>query len=402
MTPSSGKDFPREFTARIHERCQLPTPKVTTTTAAQQTTTILDPLSGKVTTILSTVDTSSSPKKPSYLNLACCVNGYSNLTTYDSKLRQNINKSREVSPNRPITHTIQYNRSQGNNYLVVPLPVKIELLSDPIMEKKTSSMSTEKRIFTSQMFQETSTDTTDNISTKLYKTVTKQTNIVVTNGSNGDIPAKSFIQQRAERLYGPCALAQGFYTNKRVTGLNDSINYSNTNNSTNLSEKYINNTQDSQNNIHLTSNGKNSLFNDNDDENLDNLKKQEQALPVLRHLRPEFRAQLPISPKRSTIKIIPESDSSPLPPQSSNEIICNKQPPTNGDIIDIESSKDVNKENVIVGSGVKQHENGNGFSHNIPDSEKDGRYFLVILKIERDRLLNLATKTEEEMNEILV
>lgn len=84
---------------------------------------------------------------------------------------------------------------------------------------------------------------------------------------------KSFIQQRVERLYGPGALAQGFFFKRSNTKLNasDSFNKSNNNN----------------NDIIITDNA-------NTEESLKNL-------PVLRHLRPEFRAQLPVvSPRRPT------------------------------------------------------------------------------------------------------
>lgn len=104
------------------------------------TTTILDLNSGKINTILSTgsqtrysnisettylttkkfeLESPTDQKKPSYLNLACCVNGYSNYTTYDSQERKDINKSREVSPIRPIISSISMQRS-NESFLIVP------------------------------------------------------------------------------------------------------------------------------------------------------------------------------------------------------------------------------------------------------------------------------------------
>lgn len=83
---------------------------------------------------------------------------------------------------------------------------------------------------------------------------------------------KSFIQQRVERLYGPGALAQGFFFKRSTSRLNtsdSSFNKSSNNNDV-------------------------SADNANTEESLKNL-------PVLRHLRPEFRAQLPVvSPRRPT------------------------------------------------------------------------------------------------------
>lgn len=92
---------------------------------------------------------------------------------------------------------------------------------------------------------------------------------------------KSFIQQRVERLYGPGALAQGFF--RRSSGNKFNISGGSPN-------KSINN-----NNTINSSNGKDTSYEDaNSDESL-------KSLPVLRHLRPEFRAQLPVvSPRRPT------------------------------------------------------------------------------------------------------
>lgn len=83
---------------------------------------------------------------------------------------------------------------------------------------------------------------------------------------------KSFIQQRVERLYGPGALAQGFFFKRSTSRLNTSDSSFN---------------KSSNNNDVSTDNA-------NTEESLKNL-------PVLRHLRPEFRAQLPVvSPRRPT------------------------------------------------------------------------------------------------------
>jgi hypothetical protein len=83
---------------------------------------------------------------------------------------------------------------------------------------------------------------------------------------------KSFIQQRVERLYGPGALAQGFFfkrSSANKLGLSDTSNKSSNNNNTSLDDATA-------------------------EESL-------KSLPVLRHLRPEFRAQLPVvSPRRPT------------------------------------------------------------------------------------------------------
>lgn len=79
---------------------------------------------------------------------------------------------------------------------------------------------------------------------------------------------KSFVQQRAERLYGPGALAQGFYKRSSSSRLNVSSNSS-------LSELNSSNISSSSCNTSTEIDSFNSL-------------------PVLRHLNPEFRAQLPV------------------------------------------------------------------------------------------------------------
>lgn len=358
-TPLSGKDFTREFTSRIQERCQIGQ------ISCQKATTILDPSSGKITTILapggihqqqqqrslnnSNSSTSStaanassetqtyndddgvttSPaKKPSYLNLACCVNGYSNLTTYDSKLRQNINKSREVSPIRPITHTLQYNR--GGQYLVVPISVPTTSAADA--NDMDAAISPEKhRYYTTSVLKSNMNanggkvgggggkDVTDNV--VAYKSprpsaVVVDSSVVMVDNNTMKSP-KSFIQQRVERLYGPGALAQGFYSPKRSSS--DSASASSV-----LSERSQNSTVQTKLFKLSGSNGggggvTNTISAPNtvasststtappkEVENVHFISMQsadEKSLPVFRHLRPEFRAQLPIvSPKRTLAK----------------------------------------------------------------------------------------------------
>ena len=87
---------------------------------------------------------------------------------------------------------------------------------------------------------------------------------------------KSFIQQRVERLYGPGALAQGFFFKRSAASPGH-----------NSSDSSFNKSSNSNNNDVSTDNA-------NAEESL-------KKLPVLRHLRPEFRAQLPVvSPRRPT------------------------------------------------------------------------------------------------------
>ncbi|KAJ6643791.1 Disks large-associated protein 1 [Pseudolycoriella hygida] len=431
-TPLSGKDFTREFTSRIQERCQVGQ------ISCQKASAVLDPTSGRITTILTNEGLPSSPiKKPSYLNLACCVNGYSNLTTYDSKLRQNINKSREVSPNRPITHTLQYTRGDGN-YLVVPIPVPV--INDTKHNKMmnmNSLISPEKKFYTSGKSPELNgKDVTDNMNTKSYFSSTKyfssSTSTTTTIGKeDGEMKSpKSFIQQRVERLYGPGALAQGFYSPKRCNSDSSSVlrsqNSTNTVKQTKIFKSEYKNGVPSVNKFEV--------------ENLE--VESEQSLPVLRHLRPEFRAQLPIlSPKRSIAKLSTEfasltsnqptinnkltnGDAAQIhhshkttttalpnlnPNISSSDIVnsCSTTSQSNSSINGVvtETTQSVNQMKLSEencrnsNNGHVKMENSQSIAVTNGNSsgEKDGHHFLQVLKNERDRLISLAVTAEGYM-----
>lgn len=375
-------------------------------------------------------------KKPSYLNLACSVNGYTNLTTYDSKLRQDINKSREASPIRPITHTYQY-RSE-NNSLLVPVPVSANKLlvptfgphdtrtdltakaptkahTDPFlatsplhvfmaaenkqlkndflgpsMTSTRSYISTESKNFAASMLHQK--DEVDNVKeifkssyseTNFRKTVTngketrlssesytissngmsKRVEITKENGEKLTSPMKSFIQQRVERLYGPGALAQGFFNQKRHKVKSGSEEED----PKPLQEK-------SPNTPDRLSRESEESFEDCEETNV--------ALPVLRHLRPEFRAQLPIlSPKKSLNKsdeISPSKDHIP----KKTEMIATEV-----------SGSEVN------GSEVNGKENGEIVNGEVV---KDAHYFILVEKKETERLLAMSAMAEKELASLQV
>lgn len=394
-------------------------------------------------------------KKPSYLNLACSVNGYSNLTTYDSKLRQDINKSREASPIRPITHTYQY-RSE-NNSLLVPVPVSAnkllvptfgphdtrtdltakaptkahtdpylatsplhifmaaenkQLKNDflgPSMTSTRSYISTENKNFAASMLHQK--DEVDNAKEITFKSSYSETNFrkTVSNGkdarelrlnaesytisSNGvskrveitkengeklTSPMKSFIQQRVERLYGPGALAQGFFNQKRY--------------------KLKSGSEDDDPKPVLETRSLNCpdriLTPRKSDENIDSNSPNEEesnvSLPVLRHLRPEFRAQLPIlSPKKclksdidlspSKVLNIPENDSDKTDIEITNGV----------SVICLDNSQDF-----VV--------NGNSEVNGDSEVVKDAHYFLLVEKKETERLLALSATAEKELENLQV
>lgn len=392
-------------------------------------------------------------KKPSYLNLACSVNGYTNLTTYDSKLRQDINKSREASPIRPITHTYQY-RSE-NNSLLVPVPVSANKLlvptfgphdtradlthkaptkahTDPYLatspfnvymaaENKqlkndflgnmtTTSrpyISSESKNFATSMLHKT--DEVDNAKevtfkssyseTNFRKTVTsngketrfssesytissngvsKRVEITKENGEKLTSPMKSFIQQRVERLYGPGALAQGFFNQKRhklKSSSEDEDPKVLTEKSLNTPERLPRKIEQPEK-IYTSPNGE-----------MDS----SVSLPVLRHLRPEFRAQLPILSPKKCVK-------SDLSPQKIEEDIPNveKTEKQNEDCaVSVTNGVSVIK---LDGDEVLCSVNGdvNG------DVVKDAHYFLDLEKKETERLLALAATAEKELVDLQV
>ncbi|KAM3955917.1 LOW QUALITY PROTEIN: disks large-associated protein 2 [Aphomia sociella] len=483
LTPSSTTSRIRDFTSRIQERASnqppLLTPVATPTRALDDAT----PTPKKSENLLKPppkvqVDAAShrsrahhkkrdevTHKKPSYLNLACSVNGYTNLTTYDSKLRQDINKSREASPIRPITHG--YPCRTENNSLLVPVPVSANKLlvpnfgphdtrtdltakapskahTDPYLatsplhvymaaENKqlkndflgpsmtTASrpyISNESKNFAASMLHQK--DEVDNAKELTFKSSYSETNFrktVTTNGkesrfvssesytisSNGmskrveitkengeklTSPMKSFIQQRVERLYGPGALAQGFFNQKR----HKLKSQSDDDEPKVLTEKSMNCPND-----RFVTPRKSESF---ESENMYSSPNGELdvSLPVLRHLRPEFRAQLPIlSPKKSIKPELSPQKPENIPiPEKTEETASDVV--TNGvSVINLDDSKA--DEPVI---SVSETVNGvNGEKNNgVVDVVKDGHYFLDLEKKETERLLALSVTAEKELENL--
>ncbi|XP_041988615.1 uncharacterized protein LOC121740010 isoform X2 [Aricia agestis] len=474
LTPSSTTSRIRDFTSRIQERAysnnqtsfaQIPvTPSKTPdnpTPTPNKSHNLLKP-PPKIH-----IDSSSHRsrshqkkrdelphKKPSYLNLACSVNGYSNLTTYDSKLRQDINKSREASPIRPITHTYQY-RSE-NNSLLVPIPVSANKLlvptfgphdtrtnltqkapskahTDPhlaspinafmaaenkqLKDEFLGSMTTTSRPYISNESKNFATsmlhqkDEVDHVKETTFKSsysetnfrqsvtttketkftsesytissngVSKRVEITKENGEKLTSPMKSFIQQRVERLYGPGALAQGFFNQKRHKlksgGEDDDPKV--------LTEKSLN----CPNERILSPRKSTDSF---DSENVyTSPKEEDQVLPVLRHLRPEFRAQLPVLSPRKSLK-------SDLSPQKSEEDIPK---PAKTDSVENETSEVTNGVSVInLDDSIKSVNGVNGLEIVNGEGVKDAYYFIDLEKKETERLIALAVGAEKELESL--
>ncbi|CAK1548984.1 unnamed protein product [Leptosia nina] len=472
LTPSSTTSRIKEFTSRIQERAgslqpnHTPTPLSPPRTPEDATPTPKHP--PKSENLLKPppkihIDSSSHrsrshqkkrdeipQKKPSYLNLACSVNGYTNLTTYDSKLRQDINKSREASPIRPITHTYQY-KSESNS-LLVPIPVSANKLlvptfgphdtrtnltskapskahTDPYLatphvfmaaENKQlkndflgptmtttsrSYISTESKNFASSMLQKDEVDNAKEVfkssysETNFRQTVTngketrfssesytissnevsKRVEITKENGEKLTSPMKSFIQQRVERLYGPGALAQGFFNQRHK------LKSTSEDDAKILTEKSLNCPSPSER--VLSPRRSNDSF---DSEN-NSPTKEDEVLPVLRHLRPEFRAQLPVLSPRKSLK----SDLSPNKDlEKKTDDICETVISDSVKVNGVNSNGEIKNGDLVKNGDLENGDLKNG------GTVKDAYYFLDLEKKETERLIALAAGAEKELESL--
>ncbi|XP_033218883.1 uncharacterized protein LOC117174165 isoform X2 [Belonocnema kinseyi] len=397
-------------------------------------------------------------KKPSYLGLACSISGYSGINRYNSKLRESF-RSRDSSlgpllitkKDSPVQfrsnenlnilphHTVRYPKSHS----ISPLAMDRQNgFTDGVIKNKSkietflqtrSSMSVcqgfsrvDKGVSLHSAFPEISPihsksptkyslasvhvashnqqhraycSTISSSSQKaaadeLPNTTFSETSI--TNGSTTEVEnhflnsssssEKSFIQQRVERLYGPGALAQGFFfkrsPNNKMNMNNSSFNKSNSDDNTSM---HISNTEESLKN-----------------------------LPVLRHLRPEFRAQLPVvSPRKPTdgseqmikqlqrLWILP----SELEAKEEEKVV---------EIVNKEGLKDDSCKVSSSTTSIKDHQPAalkvvlpvlehSGSTITEPEQveeavvDKNGHYFMKVLKEEKDRLISLAASAENEL-----
>lgn len=410
ISPSSTRE---DFTSGITERCRkiqhtqplalapkliLNQPMINRSTT---TTAYFDIDSGKISTIVScsnqngrytngsvekflstkTIELSSptivshANKKPSYLNLACCVNGYSNYTNYDSQERREINKSREVSPIRPIISMARQPRSNDN------------LLSIPTFVKQSPLTSITKRFAGLTLNDK---DTTDNAA--------------MINGNGTTVTnRKSFIQQRVEKLYG---------TTKILT-------------TTKSSDSFLNG--NSPIHQHHTTNGTTNTNGALDEKENDEVNMN--SLPVMKHLRPEFAKQLQFiqnSPKKTIRPAVPPKSNdltSILPPTTattieSNEISSktnllnselNKEKIVMEPVVNNATSVDEPDKLAVVNNNCDVS-NKNLMNINVMEASpsesndssqlKDGNYFLTILELEKTRILEKADDTEKELQQL--
>ncbi|XP_066143048.1 uncharacterized protein [Euwallacea fornicatus] len=335
---------------------------------------------GSADTLLgSKVSESRQQHLPSYLSLACTVNGYSTTTNYD---RERLTKSRDASPHRidQNSHLTADTYSVTNNLLsppnLVPLPAMSEDALRARQPKLYYSYTKTVTILNNESHRhysgtlENSKDTTDTCLNQEVFSYNRTLNgslestTISKEYANGK-ETKSFIQQRVERLYGPGALAQGFFVSKRQ-------------------QNRLSETEDSGSKL----NKKIQQDKHSDEENIEPLSIKQSSsspsLPVLRHLRPEFRAQLPLaSPKkvaegqvskRVTVPKLKEESKVNGHVKSEEESVCSELP--------------VIKQNGSVNQVLKEQE----------PMEKDGHYFLKVLEKQASRLLTLADKADSEIS----
>ncbi|XP_012535325.1 uncharacterized protein LOC105836083 [Monomorium pharaonis] len=401
----------------------------------------------------------TAAKKPSYLGLACSISGYSGITRYDSKLREGF-RSRDSSPGtRLITRDTSPAGFRSNENLNVPTPqhpsksqsisplamerqngftngVKEECKVETYMESRSSISMTcqgysevDKGVSLHATFPELSpirmgasvSKRSSGLSPMLScgqqnKSMdtgfsspkqgvinlsgTSFSDTSVLNGSSVESQVlntssnseKSFIQQRVERLYGPGALAQGFFFKRSVTKLNTSDS----------------SCSKSSNNNEI------SLDNANAEESLKNL-------PVLRHLRPEFRAQLPvvssrkptdgteqvIKPLQRVMPVTRKTEQKSSTTNSQNSIVRRIPITIEGDVSQCDTTnKSIPDQQPAAPQVVLPVLEPSASSMNIAKQaqeaekvveEKDGHYFMKLLKQETDRLLSLAASAEAEL-----
>ncbi|KRT84549.1 hypothetical protein AMK59_2122, partial [Oryctes borbonicus] len=234
------------------------------------------------------------------------------------------------------------------------------------------------------------------------KCVKQETNILTTNLNSekstqeySSIREKSVIQQRVERLYGPGFLAQGFLLVKRQKNKNNEAE-----NKSYEAESLEKNTKTNQDKHSKSMNDQ--LLQDDLLESGLKQSTSSPTLPVFRHLRPEFRAQLPIvKSKKTTENNMPKSVTIPTIADGvkvnghSNDV---DREPCDSKNVTLNGSTPVNGKAVINGTqDVCDKINLDSSSKEIVT--KDGHYFLLILEKEATRLLDLADEAEKELEQ---
>ncbi|KAL1514041.1 hypothetical protein ABEB36_003365 [Hypothenemus hampei] len=323
---------------------------------------------------------------PSYLSLACTVNGYSTTTNYDP---ERLARSRDASPHRldQQNHLTsqQATYSVANNLLSPPnlVPLPTSKMSDEPLKTRSQQQQVFYR-YSKTVTILTNQDESDGCHrgrstqncrelfsyNRTFDGTLDSTTVTKKDYSNGT-ETKSFIQQRVERLYGPGALAQGFFVSKRQKNR--------------LSESEEPTKNHVKDKLNKTLPDKLS-----DEENIEpsSMKQSSSspALPVLRHLRPEFRAQLPLaSPKKVAEAQMQKSVT--VPKLKDDTVKVNGEAENKTKAVSVEVEGAFPKQNGITEISVEVQKN-----------EKDGHYFIKILEEQTKRLLSLADGADAEID----
>lgn len=379
-------------------------------------------------------------KKPSYVNLSCAVSGYSGLNRYDSKARQEIrsressrdrlqiclNRSRDTSPSPTKLYSDGFHSAAASRRsagLILSMESNTQTVtaaanhhSAPAAGQRSKSVD---RGYLRQNF------LNGYLNTSEQKPPSGSNNVKPTDGNASatdssldkdgvsgrgrlrfrgttvaatqsvaarerleaptDEVNKSFIQQRIERLYGPAALARGFFTVKAsplkakpTKAPLQSISLNNNNESVDEVEATPTRTRPTQ---------------------CDG----EAQPPVFRHLNAEFRQQLTPKTNRSPSSSDKRSDEPALsppaaadagfhPPTPSPQMAVTASPSDTSDAdVGPESDAGPNSHDVIV-NGTRQ-----AF-----ESDKEplaGQRFLKVLDDERLRLDRRIVQVEVHLSE---
>ncbi|XP_014245796.1 uncharacterized protein LOC106664519 isoform X2 [Cimex lectularius] len=286
-------------------------------------------------------------KQPSYVALACCISGYKTLS-YDSKKRHRL-RSRTVSPIRVEgNQNASFTNQRGNYLSSVPTRINSQMQSQGKdilnggLGVANMPVTQENRNYRTSLVKESYSSY--NTTTSRYSSYTeteystngehiKGSRLITPTNINEQLPPSSFIVQRVERLYGPGALAQGFYTSRKVNANREPPP-----------------TQET------------SLY------SMTLPDQNEASLPVLKLLRPEFRAQLAVA-NRKTRASTPDKYRS----------------------VDEDSSMDRKAK-------ARDDVDATALPVTSPLIEvKDGHYYLKLLSDQVNLLESLAVKAEKEL-----
>ncbi|KAL7632316.1 UNVERIFIED_CONTAM: hypothetical protein RMT77_017359 [Armadillidium vulgare] len=199
---------------------------------------------------------------PSYVGLSCAVSGYRSINKYDGAVREH---SANLTPlnllcghckDRPSNFN---NENIKNNIPNISSNVITEGVSGASNKEYKMNISSSKQSFTSHQF----------VSLEHVTNINSANTIQITNCFSQEVDdqskRKSFVQQRIERLYGPSALGIGFQARRSFL-------------ETLKNEERKEGKDDESSKISVKENGR-------------------EFPSVFRHLRPEFRHQLPVRSK---------------------------------------------------------------------------------------------------------